>query len=160
MKAGDPLINEPYKEYVRLLRGLHQLLVEGKGDSPEADELRDRMDIPWETLSPEQRDSVGGLAADLNWIRRGPIPGKTSKDELFREDAPAVLRAREDGNWHDVLRSLRRLAWYYPPADLAHLRGEAWSQLGDDATALLFFEKARDLAPEDGNAGGVRVANP
>src|SRR5215210_2553708 len=124
MNAADPAINEPYKEYVRLLRDLHQLLLEGKTDTTEADELRDRMDIPWEMLSPEQRESVGGLAADLNWIRRGPVPGKTSKEELFRENAPAVLRARAAGDWHEALKYLRRLAMYFPPANLAHLRGE------------------------------------
>src|SRR4051812_20583468 len=98
MKANDPLINEPYKEYIRLLQRLHQLLVEGKGESPEADELRDGMDIPWESLNPEQRERVGGLAADLNWIRRGPVPSKRSRDEVFRENAPAVLRARAAGD--------------------------------------------------------------
>jgi hypothetical protein len=143
MSTVDPLINDSYKEYVRLLQRLHQLFVEGREDSPEADALRDKMDKPWDKLSLEQRDSVGGLCADLNWLLDGPVPTKKSREELFQKIAPALTRAEESSNQHEVLEYLRELAPYLPPAELAVRFGRAWSQLGLEEIAHLFFEHAK-----------------
>jgi hypothetical protein len=142
-------INEPYRLHVRQLRSLHQFFVEGKEDSPEADALRDEMDVTWDQLSAEQQQSIGGLSADLNWIIDGPVPSKQPREEVFREHLPALLSAREAENWHDVLKHLRPLSPFLPAAELAFLRGRAWTHLGDDETALLFFQHAHQFDPED-----------
>ena len=51
MESGQGL-RSPFREYVRLLRELHRLIAEGKGDSDEAEELRDLMDDRWDQMSP------------------------------------------------------------------------------------------------------------
>lgn len=43
--------DNPLKEYTSLLIDLHQLTGEGKNDSPEADAIRDKMDVPYQKLS-------------------------------------------------------------------------------------------------------------
>ncbi len=152
MSTVSPASKDCHKEYVRLLRQLHQLLVEGEGESCEADDVRDQMDLPWESLSAEQREQVGGLIADLNGVRRGPVPSPKSKEELLREELPALEKASELRDWHGVLKSLRRLAPYLSIGQLSYLQGRAWSELGDDETALIFFEHAVRHDQENGNS--------
>jgi hypothetical protein len=62
---SGPGLRSPFQEYVRLLRELHRLIAEGKGDSDEAEQLRDLMDDPWDRMSPEEIRRVRGLSADL-----------------------------------------------------------------------------------------------
>jgi tetratricopeptide (TPR) repeat protein len=150
MKTPDPLLNEDYREYVRLLRSLHQLVVEGKEESADAERLYDQMDVPWEKLNRQQQESIGGLIADLNWIRRGPVPSHRSKGVVFGEAFPALVKAKRSRNWHEVLKQIRPLAPFLPPAGLAYIRGRAWSELGDCETALLFFEHAQKNDPNNG----------
>jgi tetratricopeptide (TPR) repeat protein len=150
MNAPEPLLNEAYREYVRLLRRLHQLFVESKEESAEAEELYDRMDAAWRTLSQEQEDSIGGLIADLNCVRRGPVPSQKSSSVVFGQTFPALVKAKQSDDWHEVLKELRPLAPFLPPAGLAYMRGRAWSELEDYETALLFFKHAEKIDPNNG----------
>jgi tetratricopeptide (TPR) repeat protein len=151
------LVDERYEEYVRLLRQLHQLWIEEQGESPQADALRDQMDVSWEKLTPEQREIIGGLASDLNCIRRGPVPSGKSEEEVKREDEPALRLALKSKDWHATLTHLRRCAPYRRAEEVAYLRGRAWSELGDHETALLFFERAKELRPQNGNFAFVTL---
>ncbi len=55
-----------YVRYVELLTQLHALVRVGKGDSPEADALRDEMDEPWCQLPAEETAEIRRLSAQLN----------------------------------------------------------------------------------------------
>ena len=137
------------RRYVDLLRRLHRLFVGGRGDSQEADELRDAMDGPWDELTTEQREIVSGLAADLNSIRRGVPASAVAWQGTLAENERALSRSYQAGNWHDVLKYLRRLVAFRRPALVAYLRGRAWSNWLDDDTAILFFEHALSLEPDN-----------
>jgi hypothetical protein len=52
-------------ECARLLGLLHAKIRGGDGDSPEADELRDQMDVHWAQLTPEEIEQMRRLSADL-----------------------------------------------------------------------------------------------
>jgi hypothetical protein len=54
-----------FREYVRMFGELEQLFREGRGESPEADELRDRMDIPGEQLDSEEIAAIHALPDDV-----------------------------------------------------------------------------------------------
>lgn len=69
------MINQTTKKsqlasYVNLLVQLHRLIVAGKGDSEEADELRDRMDAPWTRMSEPEVRLTNNLAEDLYHLDR------------------------------------------------------------------------------------------
>jgi hypothetical protein len=49
-----------YDIYVSRLAQLRQLIDDGKGDSPEADDLRDRLDAPWEAMTADEREKING----------------------------------------------------------------------------------------------------
>ena len=149
MNDANTADGEGYREYVRLLLGLHGLFVEGKGESPEADALRDRMDAAWEKLDHEQVEGVAGLASDLNWVRRGPAPLGTLKAGPVEDDLLALNHSIRSGEWHQVLKDLRRMGSLLRDSALSYLRGDAWRHLGDYAVASLFFEHARAIEPKN-----------
>lgn len=47
-----------FSEYLRLLTQLHELIAQGRGDSDEADIIRDQMDGPWYQLDRRQIESL------------------------------------------------------------------------------------------------------
>lgn len=142
-------MTDSYREYVDSSRQLHALFLLNLEDSPEADTIREQMDVLWEALDEAQREIVRGIASDLRWIRRGNAGNKRTKEEAFAEDFPALLCAKNTDNWRDLLKYLRRCAPYLPSAKISYLRGKAWDMFGDYETAQLFFRHARKLAPED-----------
>ena len=62
-----------YWAEVRAILELHHLWKQGKGESPEAEALRDATDGHWELLSDDERQRVRELSADLNHDRDDSI---------------------------------------------------------------------------------------
>lgn len=79
--------NPHYVRYVQLLKRLHEMVLAGKGESIEADELREQMDTPWSHLSEEE-------VAEIDKSYCAPADPQ--------EDAGAPLTAKES----EVLRHL------------------------------------------------------
>ena len=57
--------NLDYAAYESLLRRVHGLIREGRGDSEEADSLRDQMDAPWSRLNDAERATLDRLSVEL-----------------------------------------------------------------------------------------------
>ena len=53
--ANDVTVVAPEDEYRELFKRLLTLINQGNGDSPEADQLRDKMDRPFRKMTAEQR---------------------------------------------------------------------------------------------------------
>lgn len=60
--------------YLALLAELHLLFQQGRGDSEEADLVRDQMDGPGRDLSPEENraSSHFSVKLDILWAKRDP----------------------------------------------------------------------------------------
>jgi hypothetical protein len=58
-------MTDSYVQYVRLMNRLHWLTAEGRGDSEEADELRDDMDGPWYLMTDAEREIVRKMSAEF-----------------------------------------------------------------------------------------------
>lgn len=54
--------------YIKTLHQLHHLIAGGKGDSEEADQLRDTMDEPYNLLDVDQKELVNRLSKELYLI--------------------------------------------------------------------------------------------
>lgn len=57
--------------YLTVIHGLfemYRLAKEGKFDSPEADAVRDAMDVPWKLLTEVERERAREMSAELNAI--------------------------------------------------------------------------------------------
>jgi hypothetical protein len=142
--------NPQYAEYVRLLKALHRRIAEDKDDD-EADALRDEMDAPWYSLSEEEIERVDGLAADLYTLEEAPAAPPQSDNGAVGSLRADLRRAWEARDWEGGLDLLRRHPGLLPPYEAAFLRGWCWNELGDPATADLFFHRAAELAPDNAN---------
>jgi hypothetical protein len=91
--------------FERLIRGtlkLHQLDAIGQLDSPEADAVRDAMDVPWYKASESEREAGRLVSAALHkraWTSKANAQLISAAPELL--DACRLLVALEDADAHD-----------------------------------------------------------
>jgi tetratricopeptide (TPR) repeat protein len=139
-----------YRAYARGVRELHQLLAVGKDDSPEADAIRGATDGPWEGLSEVERERVGNLSEDLYSLIEPP-PAVQPMTAQAQDDLNQAFEARQRGEWDRALDLIRRCVESMSPDVVSFFRGRTWLDAGDADTAVLFFEHAARLQPENGN---------
>jgi hypothetical protein len=133
----------PYLQSLEGLHRLHALAVAGEDDSPEADEVRDGLEVHWRGLSDAERKRLTGLSEDLYSISSKPDLILPMSPEAQRRLVLA-LEARRKGEWDEALEVLRQTRPYLEPAVLSYLRGSIWQAAGDDATAALFLRHASE----------------
>ncbi len=73
-----------FVEYVTLLRQLRALISAGRGESEEADHLRDRMDEPWLHLTQDEVARIDALAAKIE------VPLTQRESEVLRQLAQGL----------------------------------------------------------------------
>jgi hypothetical protein len=142
--------NSNYRSEIRALLRLHRLWLDGKGESPEADAVRDATDGPWEILSDVERKRIRGLSEDLNSIE-SQLTGQTAIEMNPQAQAKLVeaYEARHRGEWDRALELLRILGKDAPPALISYLRGSIWLEAGDPEVAVVFIEHATRLEPDN-----------
>jgi len=143
--------NADYLAELRSLLALHRLWVVGRGESPEADAIRDASDRTWYALSENEKERLRGLSEDLNTICDYVAEQQTLD---MNPQAQARLieaeEARRNGEWDRSLELMRKIGSYLAPAVLANIRGVIWSSAGDHQTAEVFFQHAASLEPSNG----------
>ena len=138
--------NPDFAEYVRLLGRLHRLIREGRDESEEGEALRDSMDRPGEALSDEEGRAEAAISADLASIDRDKsAEAKAAPSTVLHDVEDAISRRDVLG----ALATLRNHADEFPPASLAFLRGKAFEAARQHEIAADFFERARELSPDD-----------
>lgn len=129
-------------DYIGLLLELHGLMTAGRGESDEADAVRDRMDAPWARLRRDELRLVDGLSADLYslGVNRDATSATTANQSAFRE----FERAVSERDWPTVLEVIRANEEQLDAHTVAFLRAVCWAHLGEPDVALLFLaESAR-----------------
>ena len=143
-------MNPNYLAMVRGTRELHQLLIAGKDDSPEADAIRDATDGPWQALSEVERNRVRSLSEDLYSLVEPP-PSAQPMTPQAQAKLLEAFEARQRGDWDRALDLLRRWRAHIDPSLVSYLRGSIWLEAGDPETAALFYGHAYKLEPTNGN---------
>src|SRR5690349_4555118 len=113
--------SDSYLECSRLLRRLHGLIREGRGESQEADGVRDAMDSPWAMLSEREAGLVRTLSADLATIGQG-APGEW---KTLPNDSPRLVELREaeaGRDWVRFLDLVRDSRDFIDPSTAAYIR--------------------------------------
>lgn len=144
-----------YSRYEALLKRLHDLNLEGKLDSPEADLVREDMEEPWSRLSAADKALLAGLSSDLYSFSGEEVVRASEVDES--ELKARVLTAHENRDWLGLLEALRLTHQYFPAAVVAYLRGRCWQQLGRPEAAFWFLDRAHALAPANRNYAYMRL---
>jgi len=151
MNLFDPIMESGFLEYAALQLRRHGLLMSGKERDPEFDQIEDKMEELWTKFDAPQRQSLNGMAADLNWIRRKgqPPPKGRTAEEVTAAERQELLESHTRNEWHGFLHYMRICASTIPVFNLAYLRGNAYDAIGFPAYAVAFYEFGAELAPSD-----------
>lgn len=141
------MAREHYEAYKRMLLKLHELDTQGKDQSPEANEIRDEMELPERHLTPLEQERLDGLSGDL-YMLVGQEVKERSKQPVTVQDFLACYRAR---NWDRVLQLLGISNFHMEEHIVACTRAVCWGAFGDYDVALLFAEHAAKLKPDNPN---------
>jgi DNA-directed RNA polymerase specialized sigma24 family protein len=140
--------NPYYVECEEQLKELHRLIAAGKGDSDDADALREAMERSERELGCEEIDRLGGLSADLYMLEDDEIYEPLQPGEDASERAPERLWPRlqeaweQQGDAETTLALLRKGTADLPEDQRAYIRARAYEKLGHRETALLFHQYA------------------
>jgi hypothetical protein len=117
--------------------------------------VEDEMTELWDRLDLAQRKSLSELRSDLNWVRRGGRLALHAPrlEDIAPGDWEALQAASAASNWHTFLHQLRLCGALIPVHDLARLRAETWSTLGEPRIARVFQEFPR-LSSETSKSTG------
>jgi len=145
--------NTHYREYVRLLKRLHELIASGQGESDAANAIRDELDQRVGYLNQCEYRRAEGLCEDLyTLVEDEPPPvSAMSVKPRSREQIASDLNVHWGRDWDRVLELLREGAHTIPLDVASYARGRCWAELGDPNTALLFLARASQLNPTNAN---------
>ncbi len=144
---GSPNYRQVLRGYLRL----HELTVEGRDESQDADAVRDSLDLPWHALTTGERERVQGLSADLFSISE-PIAGSPKEmNPQAQKNLAEAFEARRRGEWERALGLLRQCGNDIAPALLSYQRGLIWLDAGYPEVGAVFFEHAARLEPDNTN---------
>lgn len=121
---------------------LHEAMMEDD-DSPEADRLRDELDLLDADLTAAQRAYLRGLSGDLYQLEDEEVfLSVESEDRLAEGFERAVQRALLGGDFGRLLHLIRTDESPYDDERRAYLRGLAYAGLGRHAPAFRFMRRA------------------
>lgn len=120
----------------------------------EDDELNDL----WTEIDDRQRQRLWGLSSDLNSLRDRETFVDSDWPPMTRAELAEVQRIAFQGkDWDKLLESLRRPPRFHSRDTVDYLRGRAWQEMGHPEVAVLFFDNARRLGPENPTYGFVAM---
>jgi len=119
------MLSQNYLATIRSTVELHKLIAAGKGDDPEADEVRDASASTWAARSGTERERARWVSEDLYSLHEKTI----APCEMTRKAQAAFHKAYEAksrGEWDNSLALLREWQAYFDPALISYLRGSVW----------------------------------
>jgi tetratricopeptide (TPR) repeat protein len=147
----ETVVEPPVRVYARLLRDVHSLIRQGKGDTAEAESLADEMDGPWYSMSDQEQKRMRGLSQDLYAIAEGGAKQIDMSEEeaaKWREEAKATWLRKSTGDIDAALSFLRQpFPNSVPQYTIPFLQAICWRDLGDLETALIFMKESERLDP-------------
>lgn len=153
MSADAKPKSQHYQQYVELRCQLHLLIAKGQIDSPEADEVREALMVPWRLLSEADLDELDFMAEDLL-----SLEDQLSLAPLSPTQQPGwgqqLQAAAADSDFQGLLTLLRQHQDALAPDRVAYLRAWAWYKLAQPQPAALFLQGAVQL----GLAGCVKAS--
>jgi hypothetical protein len=151
MIATPPASEPPTQLYARLLQELHAVIEAGRGDTAEADAIRDAMDAPWNALTEAEQDRLGGLSQDLYDLSAGrtaPIHLAPAERVQWTQTIGEALKTQ---NWDRLLELLRHAPADAPADQIRLAQALCWEHLGEPDVALRFRREAGRLNPTIAN---------
>lgn len=136
----------PLLQFSEFLVKLHNLIAQGSGDTPEADELRDHMDTPWHDMNEQENRIASQLSEDLYLLESQSSLPHPSDDTFSPNLSEALGTARNANNYLLTLELLSKRSSEIGASRAMSLRGSSYVHLGMPDVAMLFYEKAVDFS--------------
>lgn len=130
------------------LERLARFVVAAATDTAEGEAYRAALGPMWQGTAKHQRDRLRGLSEDLCALAEGGsrvIPMSPKDAAAWQAEARVINDAVQLGLELDEALAFLRQPHppLLPPADfIPYLQGLCWEQLGDDETALVFYQEA------------------
>lgn len=147
-------LTDRYHKAAQGVRELFALGVQGRNNSPEADAVRDRLEILWSRLSESERQRVERLSADLDSLETPP-PGPAVVSPAGMQKLAEVFALNQMGAPDRALDLLFEHRASMPLGTLSYVRALCRTILGDLDSALLFAEHAAQLLPNDAECAAL-----
>lgn len=140
------------QRFTEKLVKLHELIALDRGETPEADELRDLMEQPWYSLGERESKIAQQVSADLYALFPDSAPPHPPGDAFSPSLAKDLNEARKNNDYLTALELITQRATEIGEYRATNLRGSCYQHLGITDIALLFFERAVDLTANNSGA--------
>jgi tetratricopeptide (TPR) repeat protein len=150
-RPAQSLGNPNYRQVLRGYLRLHQLTVEGRDETQDADAVRDSLDLPWRALTEDEKERVQGLSDDLFSISEPIAAGPYEMNAQAQNDLANAFESIQRGEWDRALGLLRRGRQFITPALLSYLRGRIWLEAGYPEVGVVFLDHAKQSEPGNVN---------
>src|ERR1035438_3616310 len=120
---AHPSFGSPsFKLAAKGLVELHRLIKDGQDDSPEAESVRDALDVPMKALNRTERDQAQWLSEDLYSVSE-PLAATTHKEmnPQAQQQLNEAIVARQSQEWDRALALLRQWRECISPALLSYV---------------------------------------
>jgi tetratricopeptide (TPR) repeat protein len=138
--------------YVDLLLKLHQLIVQGKGDSEDSDALRDHMDVYWSRFDDGELKIARQLSADLYTIHNENENLRANADFYSAELAAEMGKAHDSKDFLRALELLAERTDEISSGRAAILRGMSYRELGLVQAGLAFMWHSANISSDPSSA--------
>lgn len=147
MFAHSQFGSSSFNRVAKGLVALHRLIQEGKDDSPEAEAVRDALDVPLKALSEAEKQRAQWLSEDLYSVSDPPATAPKELNPQAQRQLNEAFEARQARRWDQALALLRRWREFISPALLSYLRGSIWLEAGNPDVAAMFYGHASQRDP-------------
>ena len=151
MNAERFFRNPHFREYLRLLRNLHESIRTGSDESDDGEAIRDQMDAPADFFTKSETESANGISADLYSISNSEPYTPQPMTQIVQAEIKKALDARNAGEFIESLNLLRKNQTYVDFAMLTYVRGSVMFDAGEFNLAVDFFRHAMVLSPNNTN---------
>jgi len=129
-------------KHTNLLMDIYELIADGKGNTDEADDIRDQLEMSIIPLDTPQ--FIHNLSGDLYMIMEEDMyfalpEGDKKEDYILR-----LNNAVDADQWEEVL-DLLKFSLDLDRALIAEYRGRAWEHIGNERAAKAFLSYAKKL---------------
>lgn len=134
-------------------------VAESDQESPEAEEIREKLYHAWEALSAEERRQIQRLSAELDLLLGDEVPRPSNASPRKRRNhgpfsarratiQREVKTAFNRGQWHNLLELMRIDPEAFPEGSRVFLRSHCYHQLGWFESAIAFARYGVRKEPE------------
>lgn len=145
--AYPPFGSSSFKMVAKGLIALHALGKAGKDESPEADSVRDSLDLPLAALNRIEKERAQWLSEDLYSVSEPSSASQKEMNPQAQQQLSEAIEARLKGEWDLALKILRNWQEYVAPPLLSYMRGSIWMGAGNADVAAMFYGHASECEP-------------